>query len=96
MNQSINATDNLKTFIIRRVLIAVIVFFLLTLLIFFLFQVYPDIGEPRILFWNGVLSQEEIKHIYHELGWDKGLIEKYFDWIGRIFTGDWGTRLGNY
>ena len=77
----------MREYIIRRVLIAVVTFFLVSLIIFYIFNY--DI-RPAFYF-SETVSQVERERILDDLGIDiSPLIIKYFLWMGDFFTGNWG------
>jgi peptide/nickel transport system permease protein len=85
----------MKTFIIRRVIHAVIVLILVTLIVFLAMRILP--GDPiYMIMTEGQMtdiSKEEIEAARHEYGLDRPLMVQYFDWLGGIIRGDLGTSL---
>jgi peptide/nickel transport system permease protein len=81
----------LTSFIIRRIIQAVIVIFLVTIISFLLLQIVP--GDPviQILGAKATPAQQEI--LRHELGLDKPVVVQYFNWIGGILHGDFGKSI---
>ena len=71
----------------RKIVITVILFFLISLMIFF----FLHLTNPIIIF--GPADPALIKELKHELGLDKPLIVYYFRWIGDFFTRDWGESI---
>jgi len=75
-------------FVSKRLLIAVIAFFVISIVIFFLLilsspnEVYPFLSP-----------QHENSIIMDEHWLDKPLSAQYFQWIGDFFTGNWGESL---
>jgi len=77
-------------YVFKRVLIAVIAFFIFSLLIFFTLHLESDwLASYRPLLW----TRWPFNEISHQLGWDAPLVVQYFHWIGDFFTGDWGYPL---
>jgi peptide/nickel transport system permease protein len=81
----------LTSFIIRRIIQAVIVIFLVTIISFLLLQIVP--GDPviQILGAKATPAQQEI--LRHELGLDRPVIVQYLNWIGGIAHGDFGKSI---
>jgi|WetSurMetagenome_2_1015567.scaffolds.fasta_scaffold24892_6 peptide/nickel transport system permease protein len=75
-------------FIGKRVLIAVLVFFVITLLVSFAVN-----RNPSYFSLPPVTSIEQIEEYVHSQGWDTPLIIRYFRWMGDFFTGEWGNSL---
>jgi peptide/nickel transport system permease protein len=81
-------------FIGKRVLIAVVVFFVITLVVFCNIrlshsEVYYYSYPYSCVLW--VPGGPEL--MMKANGWDDPFIVKYVRWIGGIFTGDWGISL---
>jgi len=85
----------LRAYITRTLLLYIPVLFGVTLLVFILLKVVP--GDPL----SGILSNsqvnamtnEEIKALQHQYGLDKPIVIQYFDWLGQILKGDFGTSI---
>jgi len=82
-------------YIIRRLIEAVIVIILISLLVFFAMRTLP--GDPLMIY----IMQQDISEITpeiqaqlrHEFGLDKSLPLQYIDWMGGIFHGDLGRSI---
>jgi peptide/nickel transport system permease protein len=85
----------MKTFIIRRVIHAVIVLILVTLIVFLAMRILP--GDPiYMIMTEGQMtdiSEEDIEAARHEYGLDRPLMVQYFDWLVGVIRGDLGTSL---
>jgi peptide/nickel transport system permease protein len=86
----------MATYIIRRLLQAVIVLILVTLLVFFVMRLLP--GDPLIIYMAQsaniqAMPPEMIDKLRHEFGLDKPIMIQYFNWMGNIFRGDFGTSI---
>ncbi len=85
----------MTTYIIRRLLHAVLVILIVSLLVFFLMRLLP--GDPILMYVaSGDLqnfSMEQVEHLKHELGMDKPLIVQYGDWLINVVRGDFGKSL---
>jgi ABC-type dipeptide/oligopeptide/nickel transport system permease component len=70
------------------VLIAVLVFFVITLLIFFAVN-----WNPPVYSFPPSATLDDIRGFFHERGLDQPKIIRYFNWLGDYFTGDWGNSF---
>jgi peptide/nickel transport system permease protein len=85
----------LSAYIIRRLLLALVVLFLATLVVFIIMHLLP--GDPILLY----LSQDayskftpvELANARHEFGLDKPVILQYFDWLWGVLQGDLGKSI---
>jgi peptide/nickel transport system permease protein len=86
MTNSVTYKSNWWGFIGKRVLIAVIAFFI------FSFAMFYTVNSPmQAIHSTPILSVEEVREIIKERGLDKPKIERYFNWLESFFTGDWGN-----
>jgi peptide/nickel transport system permease protein len=88
----------MTAYIIRRLFMAVIILFLVTLVVFFVIRLLP--GDPLIIFLGqsqelGNMSLQELEHLRAEFGLDKPIAVQYINWIWDLFHGDLGTSI-NY
>ena len=67
------------------------VLFLVSLGTFFLIELVP--GDPALLVAGEDATREQIEQIRRELGLDRGLVERYLDWMGSTLSGDFGRSL---
>jgi peptide/nickel transport system permease protein len=84
------------TYIIRRLLMALVVLIFVTLIVFFVMRLLP--GDPLIIYVGQnsqlqAMPEEQIEELRHRYGLDKSLIEQYFRWIGGITHGDFGESI---
>lgn len=84
-------------YIVRRLVHAVIVFVLVTIMIFMVMRLLP--GDPILMLISQQQveqsSEEQIAELRHKFGLDKPMIVQYFDWIGGVFQGDLGVSIVN-
>jgi peptide/nickel transport system permease protein len=76
-------------FILKRVGLAIITLFILSLIVFFAAQVLP--GDPARAILGPLASESSVKTLAHRLGTDKPVIEQYGTWISGVVHGDLGT-----
>ncbi|MFC1864025.1 ABC transporter permease [Thermodesulfobacteriota bacterium] len=85
----------MTTFIIRRIIQAVFILILVTILVFLAMRLLP--GDPiYMLMSEGEISNttvEELEHIRREFGLDRPIMIQYVDWITSIAHGDFGNSL---
>jgi peptide/nickel transport system permease protein len=85
----------MTTYIIRRLIQAVIVLILITLLVFFAMRILP--GDPLMIYITqqdiSLITPEMEAQLRHEFGLDKNLMLQYVDWISGIFRGDMGKSI---
>ena len=82
-------------YILKRLAYMVIVFLILSVLLFCLFKMVP--GDPARMMVEGQkmsVSPEKYEMLYQEararLGLDKPLVIQYFSWFGNMLRGDFG------
>lgn len=86
----------MTAYIIRRLLVAVIIVFLVTIMVFSAMRLLP--GDPLEIFIGqsagmGQMTEEVKEQLRHEYGLDKSLVMQYFDWIGGVLHGDLGRSI---
>src|SRR5918911_1762361 len=80
----------MATYIVRRLLQAVLVLVGVTFLVYFiLFQT----GDPTFLSTSTDASQQEVERIRHQLGFDRPWYVQYAEFMGKAIQGDFGTSL---
>jgi peptide/nickel transport system permease protein len=78
-------------FLLKRLGLATITLFLLTLIVFFGAQILPGNVGRRIL--GPFADQRAVDNLNHELGTDRNLWTQYWDWISHFVRGDLGSSL---
>lgn len=85
----------MTTYIIRRLLHAVLVVLIVSLFVFLLIRMLP--GDPVLMYVaSGDLqefTQEQIDHIKYELGMDRPVLVQYVDWLFHVARGDLGKSI---
>ena len=83
------------TYIIRRLIQAIIVILIVTVLVFIGMRLLP--GDPIFMLFNPNQLQEytdeQIEQLRHEAGLDRPLFVQYFDWLGGVFQGNLGDSI---
>jgi peptide/nickel transport system permease protein len=78
-------------FLLKRLGLAAITLFLLSVLVFFGAQVLPGNVARRIL--GPFADQAAVDALNEELGTDRPILTQYWDWITGLLTGDLGESL---
>jgi peptide/nickel transport system permease protein len=78
-------------FLLKRLGLAVVTLFLLSMLVFLGSQVLPGNVARRIL--GPFADQRAVANLNHELGTDRPLLTQYWDWISHFVRGDLGDSL---
>ncbi|MGH2450384.1 MAG: ABC transporter permease [Candidatus Limnocylindria bacterium] len=78
-------------FLLKRLGLAAITLFILSLIVFFGAQVLPGNVARRIL--GNLADQAAVDRLNEELGTDRPLQTQYWDWISGFFQGDLGDSL---
>jgi peptide/nickel transport system permease protein len=86
----------MTTYIVRRLIQAVFVLIIVTLLVFFVMRLLP--GDPIIIYVAQsaqveAMPPEMIDQLRHKYGLDQPIIMQYFNWVGNIFRGDFGESI---
>ena len=76
-------------FILKRVGLALVTLWILSLIVFFAGQVLP--GDPGRAILGPLAAQSAVKQLDHQLGVDQPLITQYWDWITGFVRGDMGN-----
>lgn len=85
------------SFIIRRLIQTVVILVIVSLIVFLALRLLP--GDPLVMLVSQAqlqqFTEEQLEMLRHEHGMDKPIIVQYFDWVGGIFHGDFGTSITN-
>jgi peptide/nickel transport system permease protein len=83
------------SYIIRRILIGVIIIFLVTVIVFLFIRLLP--GDPLTIYLSRTdmqkLTDEQLLQLRVKFGLEKTLPMQYLDWVGGLFTGDFGRSI---
>lgn len=75
-------------FITRKLLSFLVTLIIISMLIFFMFNILP--GNPALSILGLDADPQEVALLEASLGLDKPLPNRYLDWVTGIFTGDFG------
>ena len=85
----------MTTYIIHRIILAIVVVFIISILVFIAMRFLP--GDPVLLVItpteNREFTEQQIAQVKHEFGLDRPLIIQYLSWVNDIFHGDLGTSI---
>lgn len=76
-------------YILRRLGLAVVTLFILSMVVFLIASVLPGSVGRAIL--GPFANQQSVDNLNRELGLDGPLVSRYFRWFGNAITGDFGT-----
>jgi peptide/nickel transport system permease protein len=87
----------MTSYIIRRLILAIIVLFLVSVFVFLAMRLLP--GDPILMYVSSSsvqeITDEQLEALRHEFGLDKTLPMQYLDWIFGVLRGDLGTSILN-
>jgi peptide/nickel transport system permease protein len=75
-------------YLVRRLGLALITLFLLSLIVFFAGQVLP--GDPGRSILGPLANPSAVRALDHQLGVDRPLVTQYWSWITGLLHGDFG------
>lgn len=75
----------------RRLLAAIPMLFVMSILVFSLVLMVP--GDPALTLAGDNASPEQVERIRASLGLDKPIVQQYLDWLSSAVRGDLGTSL---
>jgi peptide/nickel transport system permease protein len=83
-------------YLVRRILLALVVIILVTLMVFFVMRLLP--GDPVMLFLASSsdmenMTPEQVQKVRHQYGLDKPLLVQYGNWLGGVLRGDLGISI---
>ena len=80
-------------YILRRVLAAIPVLFLCSVLIFALGRLLPGDAVSFIAGPNSMLTVDQVATLRRQYGLDQPIVTQYVIWLGKVLTGDFGTSF---
>lgn len=78
-------------FVLKRLGFAVITLFAVLTIVFFIVRILP--GDPALVILGDQASEQALVSLRARLGLDVPLPVQYVEFLGGVFTGDWGTSL---
>ena len=83
-------------YILKRLLTALVAFFGITIITYFLASLMPGTPLDMLVQPGSGLSPEEIAEIERRMGLDQPLIVQYFYWLGNMLRGNFGISYSQY
>jgi len=80
----------LGRYLLVRALLIIPTVFILVTLVFFLIRLT---GDPITAALGGRLPADQLQERIHEAGYDRPIIVQYLEYLGQVFTGNFGTTL---
>ncbi|TML84136.1 MAG: ABC transporter permease [Actinobacteria bacterium] len=81
----------MTAYLVRRLLHAVLVLAILTLVAFMLIHLVP--GDPVRIMLGAHAPPAAVRQVRHELGLDRSLVRQFASFAGGLFRGDLGTSI---
>jgi peptide/nickel transport system permease protein len=85
----------MTAFVVRRLVIAVLILFLVSMLVFLLMRLLP--GNPLLVYVGEAalanMTQADIAKLAHQYGLDLPIYVQYFNWLGNLLHGDLGRSI---
>ena len=78
-------------YLLQRLLSAIPVLLGITIIVFFIISLIP--GDPATAILGSYATPENVKLLNEQLGLDKGLVQRYFIWLGNLVQGDLGRSV---
>lgn len=78
-------------YILKRLLSAIPVLFGISIIVFLIMAMIP--GDPATAILGSFATPENVEKLNRDLGLDKGLIQRYFIWLGNMLQGDFGRSF---
>ena len=79
------------SYLLQRLLSAIPVLLGITIIVFFIISLIP--GDPATAILGSYATPEIVKLLNEQLGLDKGLVQRYFIWLGNLVQGDLGRSF---
>ena len=86
------AGGNLGRYILVRFLLIFPTMFILVTMVFLLMR---TIGDPITASLGGKLPPDQLEQRIHDAGYDRPVIVQYFEYLGQVFTGNFGTTVSD-
>lgn len=85
----------MTVYIIRRLLWALAILIMLTVVVFFAMRLLP--GDPLMIYVAqsqiSNIGPEALEQLRHEYGLDQSIFVQYFNWVANVFQGDLGRSI---
>jgi len=78
-------------YILKRLISAIPVLLGISIIVFVIMALIP--GDPATAILGSYATPENVERINRDLGLDKGLVQRYFIWLGNMLSGDFGRSF---
>jgi peptide/nickel transport system permease protein len=85
--------SRLGRYILIRLLLIIPTVFILVSMVFLLMHL---IGDPITAALGGRLSPDQLQARIHAAGYDRPIFVQYFEYLGKTFTGNFGTTISDH
>ena len=75
-------------YILKKILTLILTLFLISILVFMIFQVIP--GDPALSILGTEATEEKVEALREQLGLNASMPERYVNWLTGVLTGDLG------
>lgn len=75
-------------YILKKILTLILTLFLISILVFMIFQVIP--GDPALSILGTEATEEKVEALREQLGLNASMLERYVNWLTGVLTGDLG------
>jgi peptide/nickel transport system permease protein len=82
----------LGKYILLRLLLIIPTVFILVTMVFILMRA---IGDPITASLGDRLTQDQLQERIHAAGYDRPILIQYFEYLGQVFTGNFGTTISD-
>src|SRR5579875_2990998 len=83
------AARGMGLFILKRLGLAIVTLFILSIIVFVVSQVLP--GDPARAILGPLAQQSAVNTLRRQLGLDRPLTTQYWSWISQTVQGNFGT-----
>ncbi len=83
-------------YIVKRLLTALVAFFGITIIAYFLANLMPGSPLDLLVQPDSGVSTQELAEIKHRMGLDRPLLIQYFFWLGNMLKGNFGTSYAQH
>ncbi|MBM1219516.1 ABC transporter permease [Ponticoccus sp. SC2-23] len=78
-------------YILKRLISAIPVLLGISIIVFVIMALIP--GDPATAILGSYATPENVERLNRDLGLDKGMVQRYFIWLGNMLTGDFGRSF---
>ena len=75
-------------YLLQRLLSAIPVVLGISIIVFLIISLIP--GDPATAILGSFATPDNVAKLNKDLGLDRGLVERYFIWLGNLMQGDFG------